>query len=98
MAFTPLRDWRIQEYLRKNLRKLLMDNANAPLSYQTWRSVNSANRRIIECESQTGVNMELLWGPTQVQTFSAWCLGKNLQENTMQNYTVIFGSSQIVAA
>ena len=25
-----------------------------------WRSVKSVNRRIIECESQTGVNMELL--------------------------------------
>lgn len=70
----------------ENLRKVLVDNANASLSYQTWRSVKSVNRRIIECEMQTGVSMELPWGPTQVQTFSAWCLGKNLRDNTIQNY------------
>ena len=70
----------------ENLWKVLVNNEIASLSYQTWRSVKLVNRRIIECKMQTGVSMELPWGLTQVQTFSAWCLGKNLQDNTIQNY------------
>ena len=72
--------------LPESLKSEIVKNANASLSYQTWRSVRSVKRLIETCEIESNVSMRFPWDNSQYTAFSAWCLRKNKRKNTIQCY------------
>ena len=48
---------------------MLVDNANASLAYQTWRSIKSVKRRVVECERETSRDLSLPWSQVQLAIF-----------------------------
>ena len=69
-----------------HLRQVLVKHANASLSYQTWRAVKGVRRRIRECEMETEAQLNFPWSEEQTNTFTAWCLDRELREQTIKNY------------
>ena len=64
----------------------LVANANASLSYNTWRGVRSVNRRICECKTETKVLLAFLWNNRHLLCFTGWCMARGLRDKTITNY------------
>ena len=54
----------------ESVKTRLVDNANASLSYNTWRGVKSVKRRIQECELETGMALEFPWSNGHLLCFT----------------------------
>ena len=52
-----------------DIKEMLVDNANASLAYQTWRSIKSVKRRVVECERETSRDLSLPWSQVQLAIF-----------------------------
>ena len=69
-----------------DIKETLVNNANASLAYQTWRSIKSVRRRVLECERETDRDLSLPWNQVKLTIFTGWCLKRNLRDKTVQNY------------
>ena len=69
-----------------DIKKTLVDNANASLAFQTWRSIRSVERRVRECEKETSKDLSLPWSQIKLAIFTGWCLKRGLRDKTVENY------------
>ena len=76
----------IAEGLPQDLQRLLVDNANASLSWNTWRSLSTVMRLIKRCEQEANTSLQLPWDKKMLSLFTAWCLRRNNREATIGAY------------
>ena len=76
----------MSEEIPADIKQTLVDNANASMAYQTWRSVKSVQRRVAECERETARDLSLPWSQVKLAIFTGWCLKRGLRDKTVENY------------
>ena len=67
-------------------RKALAEVANFGLAQKTWSAYSTAGKMLEKCSNETGISMAFPLSESDILTFVAWLLDRNLAASTIETY------------